>query len=81
MRSASWVSERPISPITSTCGKYTCSTAACEYPIWITVGPPGRITNGGFSVTSWPMVTITSAWSIAVHVIALGQRRGAHVQA
>jgi hypothetical protein len=54
-----------MSPTTSICGKYTGSTSADEKFMWMTVLFPGRITNGGFSMTSWPTLMMQSAASIA----------------
>ncbi|MNG31601.1 hypothetical protein D3C84_1174330 [compost metagenome] len=54
-----------MSPTTSICGKYTGSTSAERKFTWITSVPPRTMKNGGFSITSWPMLTIRSAASTA----------------
>jgi len=54
-----------MSPITSTCGKYTASTSAERKLMWMTSVPPRTMKNGGFSITSWPMLMIRSAASMA----------------
>ena len=54
-----------MSPTTSSCGKYTGSTAAGSKLTWITFLSLWCIKKGGFSTTSWPTLIIRSARSIA----------------
>ena len=65
-----------MSPITSICGKYTGSTSADRKFRWMTVGFGPCITNGGFSMTSWPTFTMQSHASIALCDEVAGRERG-----